>query len=328
MANENADDFNIDIHDRVAEAYYGKLGEKLMQETQHRMHWIRDNVLGNKVLDIGCSQGIGPILLGRLGKKVTGVDISQKAVDEANKELEQEEPKVKENVNFKKSDFLAYDVKKEQFDTITITEVLEHLVNPEDFIEKAKELLVDKGTLIVTVPFGINDHIDHKKTYYFLDLYQMVYKDFDIQDISILGKWIGFILEKRSSSRVTTLDHMDIALVNQIEKGFYSTERKLVDRAQLLYTQLNDANNKYKNVTIQYSLIKDDLKRSQEKFKNLREEYRNTKESASFKLGSLLIHKTKSFTDILKLPVRIMRIKNGKKSSKQSNNGKNKNSSD
>ena len=208
--NTNKIDIDIDIHDRVAEAYHGKLGERLQAETQKRIHWVRDHVKGNKILDIGCSQGIGPILLGRLGKQVIGVDISQKAVDEANEALLQEEDTIKENVIFKKADFLAYDANKEKFDTITITEVLEHLINPEDFIEKAKDLLVENGTLIVTVPFGINDHPDHKKTYYLLDLYQMLYKYFDIKEISILGKWIGFIALKQSFITKRELETIDV----------------------------------------------------------------------------------------------------------------------
>ena len=286
---------NIDIHDRVAEAYSGKLGKKLQEETQNRMHWIRDHVTGNKILDIGCSQGIGPILLGRLGKQVTGVDVSQKAVDEANEALSDEEESVKKNVTFKKSDFLAYDAKTEKFDTITITEVLEHLFNPEDFIAKAKELLISNGNLIITVPFGINDHIDHKKTYYFLDLYQMLYKDFHIKEVSILGKWIGFIAQPREDTKQNTLDYIDIHSVEKVEKGFYLMERELVDRSNLLYAHLNKANIKYRNTTTQLGVIKEELS--------------TTLNSASYQLGNLLIHKTRSFTDILKLPIRIIRLK-------------------
>ncbi len=316
MAN-NTDDINIDIHDRVAEAYYGELGEKLMQETQHRIHWIRDNVMGNKVLDIGCSQGIGPILLGRLGKQVTGVDISQKAVDEANKALEKEESTVKENVHFKKSDFLAYDANKEQFDTITITEVLEHLVNPEDFIEKAKDLLVDNGTLIITVPFGINDHIDHKKTYYFHDLYQMLYRDFDIKDVSILGKWIGFIATKRVDLASQDLEQVNANLIKRMEEAFYSIERELVDnnkgrfeKSDLLQKKLKEANLKYRDALNEMHQMKDELNK---KIKKLQAKNIADLQSSSYRLGHLLLHETRSFTDIIKLPKRINDIRKKKR---------------
>ena len=62
-----------DIHDRVTEAYYGKMGQQFMRETQERIHWICNNVQGRSVLDVGCSQGIVPILLAREGINVIGI---------------------------------------------------------------------------------------------------------------------------------------------------------------------------------------------------------------------------------------------------------------
>ncbi|UOK57815.1 hypothetical protein MGI18_26475 [Bacillus sp. OVS6] len=57
------------IIDRVNEAYYGALGTDFSKKTRERINWIVTHVLGSKVLDIGCSQGINAILLGREGKK-------------------------------------------------------------------------------------------------------------------------------------------------------------------------------------------------------------------------------------------------------------------
>ena len=72
-----------DIHDRVMEAYYGKLGDQFMRETQARIHWICAQVKGRRILDVGCSQGIVPLLLAREGCQVTGVDTSPQAIEEA-----------------------------------------------------------------------------------------------------------------------------------------------------------------------------------------------------------------------------------------------------
>jgi len=121
-------------------------------------------------------------------------------VDQANEELAKEKIVIKENVQFIVSDFLQFDVKKKRYDTITITEVLEHLYEPKpkEFIDKSYNLLVDNGTLIVTVPLGINDFPDHKKTYYYQDIHSMLYPFFDIVDVSFIGKWIGFVARKRS----------------------------------------------------------------------------------------------------------------------------------
>lgn len=248
MTNKSLESFNVDIHDRVNEAYYGELGEKLQEQTQRRMHWIRDNVKSRAVLDIGCSQGIGPILLGRKGINVTGIDISQKSVDEANESLEKEPHEIQEIVSFKCEDFLSYDSEQVSFDTITITEVLEHLYEPEAFIEKSKDLLNAEGMLIVTVPFGINDHIDHKKTYYFHDLYKMLYQYFDIQEISILGRWIGIVAIKRQDLTPLKAQSIGIDQLHNIEEAFYDIEREGVNLNALYREQRDSANQKYKEL--------------------------------------------------------------------------------
>ncbi len=244
---------DIDLHDRITEAYYGKLGKKLMRETQHRIHWICQNVNGNKILDIGCSQGIVPLLLGREGKSVLGLDISQKAIDEANLSLSAEEIDVQKNVEFLRSNFMLHNFKDEKFDTIIIAEVLEHLVNPNEFIDKAESLLKGDGSLIITIPFGINDFIDHKKTYYYHDMCQMLSPNFEIRDLLILGKWIGFIANIQNNKKSYTANTISIEMLKTIEKAFYSTERELVDlnidnqkEIADLNTRLNDTNERYK----------------------------------------------------------------------------------
>ena len=67
---------SVDIHDRVAEAYYGLMGQQFMRDTQARIHWICRQIQGKSVLDVGCSQGIVPILLAREGLKAIGIDSS------------------------------------------------------------------------------------------------------------------------------------------------------------------------------------------------------------------------------------------------------------
>jgi 2-polyprenyl-3-methyl-5-hydroxy-6-metoxy-1,4-benzoquinol methylase len=91
---------SVDIHDRVAEAYYGLMGPKFMRDTQNRIHWICRQIQGKNVLDVGCSQGIVPILLAREGLKVIGIDSSPKAIDEANRYLGIEPKQVRKNVSW------------------------------------------------------------------------------------------------------------------------------------------------------------------------------------------------------------------------------------
>lgn len=51
--------------------------------------------------------------------------------------------------------------------------------------------------LIVTVPFGINDYFDHKRTYYYLELYEHLSTFFEIVKVEFLGKWTGVVCIKK-----------------------------------------------------------------------------------------------------------------------------------
>jgi 2-polyprenyl-3-methyl-5-hydroxy-6-metoxy-1,4-benzoquinol methylase len=127
-----------------------------------------------------------------LGKgKSSGVDLS--TADEAEQYLENEPSSVQKNITFRNADFLTHDFGDQQYDTVVLTEILEHITQPENFIAAAAKLLPKNGRVVVTVPFGINDFIDHKHTYYLLEPYQLIAKYFIIQEVKIIGKWIGLI---------------------------------------------------------------------------------------------------------------------------------------
>ena len=129
-----------DIHDRVTEAYYGKMGQQFMRETQERIHWICNNVQGRSVLDVGCSQGIVPILLAREGINVIGIDTSPSAIEEAKRHLSSEPAHVQGKITFVNDDFLSHDFRQLEIETVVISEVLEHLVQPKTFIDIAAKL--------------------------------------------------------------------------------------------------------------------------------------------------------------------------------------------
>ncbi len=235
----------IDIHDRVFEAYYGLMGENMMTKTQQRIHWICSQVKGIDVLDVGCSQGILPLLLGREGKKVIGLDISSKAIAEAKEHLEKEEIHTKENIDFLHANFMMYDFGDKKYDTIIIAEVLEHLTNPQEFISKAATLLKENGKLIITVPFGINDFIDHKQTFYLLEPLKMINNEFTVKDISILGKWIGIVANFTTTKNKEEMSVNSIKYLKLLEKSFFDIERQLIDdlgkkRSQIIKLKENN----------------------------------------------------------------------------------------
>lgn len=248
----------IDIHDRVTEAYFGKMGVPFMRETQERVHWICANVAGKKILEVGCSQGIVSILLGRAGKTVTGVDVAQRSIGQAADYLRQESPEVRERVTFLHADFLDQNFDHQTFDTIVIAEVLEHLLLPESFIDTAASLLPAGGNLIVTVPFGINDFIDHKRTYYLLEPYRLISEKFEVVEVALLGKWLGLVGRRRKLEESTpSSETLGFELVSKLEKAFFAIERVLRDEEAKIRAKLNEANLKYRAVTEQVATLKE-----------------------------------------------------------------------
>lgn len=301
---ENTDTINptqksskVDIHDRIADAYYGKLGDKFMRETQQRIHWICSAIKGQNVLDVGCSQGIVPILLAREGIRVIGIDISSRAIGEAKQLLSSEPSHIQDQVKFINADFLSYDFSKLDVQTIIISEVLEHLTQPQRFIDSAAKLLPNGGRLIITVPFGINDFVDHKQTFYLLEPVKMISQSFHIQEIKILGKWLGIVGHRRNNT--LSESNFPSAIFNnsqieQLEKAFFHIERSLRDELASVQTKLTIANQKYRNVT------EIDARRK-EKIKELEENNEQAKENLA---------KLQNIHDELKQTIKLLELKN------------------
>lgn len=249
-----------DVHDRIAEAYFGKLGEVFMRETQERIHWICARVQGQRVLDVGCSQGITSLLLAREGKSVLGIDVDRQSIDEARALVAQEPERVQACLTLEQADFLNLQTPEQPFDTLVMSEVLEHLVLPQSFIEATSRFLKPGGRLVVTVPFGVNDFIDHKHTFYLLEPYRLMASRFDIQEVQVLGKWIGLVGILRAETVLTPeVRSMDASLIGSLEAGFEVLERDIREQAKSYRAKLHDANLKYRSATEQVAAYKQRL---------------------------------------------------------------------
>ncbi|MBD3311259.1 MAG: methyltransferase domain-containing protein [Candidatus Magasanikbacteria bacterium] len=100
------------------------------------------------VLDVGCGRG----LLGEIIKKekkatVFGIDISEDATKEASKKLD--------NVfcfNLETNQEWPDELKMQEYDYVVISEVLEHLMEPEEILFKIKQAISHNTEIIITVP--------------------------------------------------------------------------------------------------------------------------------------------------------------------------------
>lgn len=228
--------------DRITEAYYSELGQTFAEKVRSRIHWICQSATGEDILDIGASQGITSILLGREGKNVLGIDLLEDSIAYANEKLNKEETYTQENVVFKHANFMTENFSELRYDSIILGEVLEHITEPERFMEKATSLLKPDGRIIVTVPFGINDYFDHKQTYYLIDLLKLQNEDIQAIHVEFFGKWIGIIYEQN----VATVNQVLLSqtLIERLESEFYKIERDLLEETKESSRKYKDVKNK------------------------------------------------------------------------------------
>ncbi len=258
-------EFNVelDMHDRILDAYNGELGEEFKKATKQRIEWICSNVRSNKILDIGCSQGLVPVLLAKKCKQVVGVDKDAIAITQARKFISEKNSEIKNLIELKQCDYLKLSL-DEKFDCILMTEVLEHLRSPKSFVKKAFKDGSQKSKLIITVPFGINDHPDHKKTFYLNSLCQMIFPYYEIRKIHIIDKWLGVICIKRDEIENKKKWMPELSNLKLLESSFFKIERSLTDSFNDFYKKLNAANSKYRITIKQVSELREKIENYKE----------------------------------------------------------------
>ncbi|WP_096272595.1 class I SAM-dependent methyltransferase [Paucisalibacillus globulus] len=214
--------------DKLNQAYYYEYGKEFGFKVRSRVHWILEKASGDRILDVGCSQGLISILLGREGKDVTGIDINKSAIDYANNQLSKEEDGTKKHVKFLNLNFSDFE-SDEKFDVIIMGEILEHITDTARFINKATKFLHENGLLIITVPFGVNDYFDHKKTYYLSSLVKFSNFGVNLKKVKFFGKWVGAVYKKEESQTNIETDHISINIIEEMEEIFEEIERKNIN---------------------------------------------------------------------------------------------------
>lgn len=115
-----------------------------------------------KILDIGCGTGINAKWLGELGKEVYGVEISDEAIEFAEKRTP--------NLKVIQGEFPNIEI-NDRFDLITLFDVLEHFEDDSDALKKIGALLNPGGYAVFSVPafsflWSEHDELAHHKRRY------------------------------------------------------------------------------------------------------------------------------------------------------------------
>jgi len=142
--------------------FYEELGKDSAQEGQKYLGMRMDFVVPNgKIIELGCHIGFNLIQWARKGFECVGVDVSEHLIKLAKDKIELEPEEVQKRITLVNG-FIEDLEAKEVFDTVVLTETLEHVINPLVVLKKAVEFLKPDGLIYITVPskrFGNTSHV-------------------------------------------------------------------------------------------------------------------------------------------------------------------------
>lgn len=183
--------------DNVAQSYFGKIGDrKSTEKTRNRLYWMAAQIVGNNVLDVGCSEGVLSILAAREGYAVTAIDLNADAIECAKGFAAKETNDVRERIDFKLVDLASVADGKPVYNTVLVGEVIEHLLAPARLIELCANVLHPDGVLVITTPFGISSNYDHKQTFFPSDLVELSNGLLAVEHLSVDDGYIRYVARK------------------------------------------------------------------------------------------------------------------------------------
>jgi 2-polyprenyl-6-hydroxyphenyl methylase / 3-demethylubiquinone-9 3-methyltransferase len=138
----NVDPAEVEKFEKLAHRWWDPAGEfrPLHEINPLRLEWIAQHAEldGRKVLDVGCGGGILAEAMAKRGARVTGIDLSEKALRVA--ELHLHESRLA--VRYEKSSVEDY---AGEFDVVTCMELLEHVPDPASMVSACARLVRQGG---------------------------------------------------------------------------------------------------------------------------------------------------------------------------------------
>lgn len=99
---------------------------------------------GRRVVDLGCGSGYMLADLGDQFDERIGLDVSRRRLDDENKPV---------GWTFQEADLNAsFPLKNECVDAVIANQVIEHIVNPVNFVSEIYRILLPRGRCVITTP--------------------------------------------------------------------------------------------------------------------------------------------------------------------------------
>jgi ubiquinone/menaquinone biosynthesis C-methylase UbiE len=176
MSNETDYDYHFEEHREIWERLPTLHSTQNEDGYSERKSFIVSNVKGN-VLDAGTNDGTFIEAVRRKGHRTVGIDIVPSNIAKAKRLYPENEFHVMDTECLKFED--------ESFDTVVLTETIEHLVNPDKALQEVQRVLRKDGTFLCTTTY-IKDEPTHYQCYEDLGVFlELIERYFHIETVNI-----------------------------------------------------------------------------------------------------------------------------------------------
>lgn len=164
----------------------GNYEARIMTQAMYRYNLLKSEINHNyDVLDVGCGYSYFLKMIEKCAHKVFGIEVSKMRAKAAKER----------GIDVTHGDIFNWDIGK-KIDVITMFHVLEHIVNPNEFMLRLREIIKEDGKLIIEIPN--HDDILLKNRSYRKFYYQNAHCSyFTIDTLEQLLNKFGFAIEKQ-----------------------------------------------------------------------------------------------------------------------------------